>query len=852
MWVGVGSGDETPDQAGLAHVLEHMLFKGTERREVGRISQDVENAGGLINAWTSHDETVFHITLASRFKYDGLDILADAIMHSSLDGDELAKELLVIREEIRMGMDIPQRVLAEKLFDTVYRRHPYKRPIIGYDHTVESFARKDVRDFYGNWYVPSNMVLVVCGDFEPAAMLKKISWTFRGFEGQKTPLRTSRVKEPKQRELRSSHTVLAISESHLGLGFQIPGFKHDDVPALDLLCVIAGQGASCRLETIVRRRLGLVSEIRAMAYNPRDTGVFSVFATTQPHHLEPAVRAIVSQMARIASEPCSLSEVERARALLESDKVYSEETVDSIARKLGYFSLHLGDIDYEKRYLAALKGLGPQELLQAAQKYLSPDKMSISTVIPDPSVPLGVSRIPWTSGKGKNRRVEGFVLRKALKNAVARAWKPLGKIEIHSPRSLRISIKELPTGDTLIVQADPGAKLVSTRAAFLGGQRHEPKSNAGLAMLLAAVLTRGTQTRSADKISRLMDRLACSISGFSGRNTLGVQGDFLAANFKQGFALMADCLRRPALIESEITREKELLIDEIRSIKDNPGQLIFDLFAAAMYGTHPYGRPLQGTIETVSAIDKAAMRRFLNAATAQGSMVIAVVGGVETDSAAHLVQKHLIESGRRASPFKGSIPWNPPAKPRDSVCVVQKEQSHIIIGFPGTRFTSRDRFALEILSEILGGHGGRLFARIREELGLAYSVTSVLMEGIEPGYLALYCATSPGREEQVIGAMLQEIKQICMTAPKSEDVQRVKRHLIGARAIMNQRGSARAANMALGHLYGIGYDAAERYAQRIEAVTLKMLAQAAARYLDLNRMVVSCVGPGADKINLFP
>src|SRR6478672_7185402 len=140
-WVAVGSADESPEIAGIAHVFEHMLFKGTARRGVGQIAQEVEAAGGEINAWTSFDQTVYHLVLASRFFDTGLDILADAIQHSSFDPAELERELKVVLEEIKQGEDNPSRVITQELFKTAFTKHPYRRPVIGFEKVVRTFTR---------------------------------------------------------------------------------------------------------------------------------------------------------------------------------------------------------------------------------------------------------------------------------------------------------------------------------------------------------------------------------------------------------------------------------------------------------------------------------------------------------------------------------------------------------------------------------------------------------------------------------------------------------------------------------------------------------------------------------------
>jgi len=851
VWTGVGSADEKPGEAGLAHVLEHMLFKGTARRGVGEIARDVERAGGYINAWTSYDETVYHITLASRFADQGLDVLADAVINPALDAAELARELNVIREEIRMGKDNPARVATEQLFGQLYRRHPYGRPVIGYDRTVRGFTRAVVARFHRRWYVPRNAVLVVAGDFDASSMMRKIATAFGGWSDATVPRRVTRVSESGQRAMRFVHSASTVSEVNLALGFPAPGLLHADVPALDILAAVIGQGASSRLETEVRRRAGLVTEVRALSYSPRDSGVFGIYAMIPPKHLARGLRALAEQLNRVTVEPIPPHEVEKARMLLLSDAIYSEETVEGLARKLGFYRLHSGDAGFEDRYLAGLNAAGPAELLEVAGRYLAPSRTNVSVVVPEPGDRPVRGRLRWVKGRGAARQIDGDALRAEIVGALDAGWN--GSVKTRRTVRVRpeVFVRELPGGDVVIVKREPTSQLVAARVAYLGGVRHEPANRAGLTALLAASLTRGTAHRSAEEVAAQMDALACSVAGFAGRNSFGAQGEFLSRAFTEGFALMAECLRRPALEAAEVEREKELQIEEILASKDRLDQQAFELFQTRLFGRHPYGRPVLGREETVAALTPRALRKQLELTTSSGKMVLAVVGGCGPDQVFELAEQHLaLRTGAMERPRDPAV-WKPPTRPVQIGRSVPKQQSHLVIGFPGTTLDRQERFAIDVLVELLGGHGGRLFAVIREQLGLAYSVTAVSMEGIEPGYVALYAGTSPGNEERVVDAMLGETRRLREVPPRRSELERVKRHLIGTRAIARQRNGVRAAGAALGYLYGIGHDADERYPEEIRAVTVDDVARAAELFLDPRRMIVSCVGPGAERLSLI-
>ncbi|MCZ6714544.1 MAG: pitrilysin family protein, partial [Deltaproteobacteria bacterium] len=264
VWVRVGSADEKPDEGGMAHVFEHMLFKGTERRAVGEIARTVEAAGGHINAFTGFDMTVYHITMASRDMTVGIDVLADAVLHSTFDPGELAKEQEVILEEIRRGLDSPHRVLSQSVFDTAYQQHPYRLPVIGTEELVKSFSREQLLDFFERWYVPNNMTFVAVGDLNPKATLKQIREAFSNVE-PRPDLSHPRQAESQQSTPRSIVVRRSFKQTLLGLAYPITAFSDPDTPYLDLLSMVLGSGDSSRLYRNVKDRLDYVYTISTSA-----------------------------------------------------------------------------------------------------------------------------------------------------------------------------------------------------------------------------------------------------------------------------------------------------------------------------------------------------------------------------------------------------------------------------------------------------------------------------------------------------------------------------------------------------------------------------------------------------------
>ena len=329
VWVEVGSADESSSEAGISHLIEHMIFKGTNESRAGEIAGAIEQYGGRINAYTSYENTVYHVVIDSRHQEKGLKVLADAVQHPVFDAQELAREKEVVIEEIRMGEDDPENFLHRSLFKESFRRHPYGRPIIGYADTVRGFSRERVLDYYRTWYRPKNMVFVGVGDFTASQLLSRLKELFAS-PARPLPVR-GRPQEHSQGSFRSCVTQKAIKERYFALGFHIPGIGDKDAVALDLLAVCLGQGESSRLQKALRLRQGLVSSIYAYAYTPKDPGLFVIGGAFQPGDIQQGIEGIARELSRVKDAGVDEEELRKAKVMVETDFTYDCETVQGEA-----------------------------------------------------------------------------------------------------------------------------------------------------------------------------------------------------------------------------------------------------------------------------------------------------------------------------------------------------------------------------------------------------------------------------------------------------------------------------------------------------------------------------------------
>jgi len=820
VWVGVGSADETAEEAGLAHVHEHMLFKGTlkdgvVRRGVGQIAAEVEASGGEINAWTSYDQTVYHVVIAKDFFATGLDVLADAVQHSAFDKDELGRELEVILEEIKRSEDSPGSRVSKAMFSTAFNAHPYHRPVIGYRDVVAGFTREHVARFFDAHYRADRLTVVVVGDVDADVACAAVEKAFADAKPGARQL-PPRPVEPVQDGLRVAGLVDDVEESHLAIGFRGPSLLDPRTPALDVLSVILGTGESSRLTRSVKREQKLANETYAYAYTPKDPGLFVVGATLRHDNLAPALAAIGHELRRL-QDGVSPQEVEKAKAILAADMVYQRETVEGLARRLGTWQLLTNDPTFEAEYQRQVQAVSVDDIVAAARRIFDPSQATVVALVP----------------KDEAARVEPATLKalayEALRPRVRRTSQVKDRIVCEKVR-----------GATVIVEQDPTNPIVAIRAAWLGGLRAEDDATSGWSQLCAELLSKGTATRSAVEIAEYLDRTAGGLDGFAGRNSFGIRQTILTPHLQSGLELFFDVFNSVGFSTDELERQKLHTLEDIRARADNPAGLAFDLFNRTLWKAHPYRRDLLGTPDSVKAANSEGLKAFWRQRARAKGAVLSFVGDIDVDRVLSFVDENLADDDTAASPSPAVEPM--PDAPRVARLVRDRAQAHLVTGTTGLRLVDDDRFALEVLVSALSGQGGRLFLELRDKQSLCYSVAAYAVDGLEPGSFSVYMGTSPDKVDRALEGIDGILKGLVDHGLTAAELDRARRYLLGSHAIGLQRSGARSTTMSLNALYGLGHLAHRAHQEKLAAVTLDDVRRVAQKVLTRPR-VTSVVGP---------
>ncbi len=826
VWVGVGSADETPKQAGLAHVHEHMLFKGTDSRQVGEIARDVEASGGRINAFTSFDQTCYYVVMSSRFVDRGLDILSDAILHSSFDADELERELEVIQEEIKRGEDDPNRVVSRMLFETAYTTHPYRLPVIGTSASVDAFERQDILDFYRDHYVPQNMTVILAGDFDVDEAKARIDHYFGDATGPDYT-RVERPQEPAQDGPRAATAHKEIQQNHLRLAFHIPDIHHDDIPAIDLLSILLGYGDAAHLDKTLRRDEELFRRVFASAYTPREPGILLVGGDfqRQDHSPQQLLTRLLEETFRWRHEEFGARDIERAKTLLESQEIYSKQTVEGMAMKLGHYLMISGDEAFEEQYYRAIRAVTADDILRVARRYLRADNTTASLLQPEGEESLKADEIT------------------AIIEATDQSLTPEAPAVHTDSRTSKPQRIEIDNGPTLIVQRDPSVETFSLRAAQMGGLRHETPDTAGLHELLAQTMTAGTDQRNAMEIANAVESMASKLNGQAGRNTFGLAMTGLTRFFDPCFEIFSDCLLGATVPDEEFARERRLQHQKRLARQDRLGSVNFDQFCAAFFGDHPFSLPTLGTDDSLAALDAEKARQSLRRRQRGSDWALAAVGDVPVDQVIHRVQEFMTDPVNIDPYVDRELPFEAPRRPQLITGDMDREQAHIMVGFQAPPAGTDDTYPLQALYAVLAGQGGRLFYELRDRQSLAYSVYALRILGVDASTFALCIATSPDKIERAINGIRQQVQQLHDQGISDDELTRAKRYLIGNNDIGLQRNSSRAMTFAIDEAYGNDYDRALQFGDRIDAVSTDDVHAYIDRWLDPERFLVSVVKP---------
>ncbi|MFH1868714.1 MAG: pitrilysin family protein [Candidatus Omnitrophota bacterium] len=808
LFIKTGSATESEyTGSGITHFIEHLIFKGTSTRNALEVERQIKLLGADIGAYTTFDYTAFKIQGPADNILQLLDIFHDIIANPAFDEGEIKNEKNVVINEMRLTQDDPQKYLSRQFWQTTYLMHPYRNPIIGHKKIFENLTRDEIVDYYSRFYIPDNMVLAISGDINIQAVSDKATQTFGNLKRKPIPAPT-RQREPEQNTQRYKEFSYSVSKMYMTIGFHSVSLADRDLYALDTLAILLGEGKSSILYQSLRNRLELVHSISAYNYTPFDPGLFIITSTLEPENKEKVMQQILDEIDVVKRSPFKQKELDKAKNQVISSYIFSKQSQESQADDLGVSQLLAGDMDFSKRYIEGVSAVTSHDIIDAAKKYLRKDNMTTVVLIPP-----------------DDKKIES---------------KPPERID--AVRA--VSERHLRSGVRVLLAEDKNLPIVSLRVCMKAGLRTEDKENNGISNLTAEMLTKGTRSRSEEQLFTEIESLGGSISTYSANNSLGISLDVMSKDFEKGLELLSDVVMHSSFPRDRLRILKGNTLAYIALMNDDIFIRTEKGLRKGLFSSHPYSMLSIGTPDSVAKISRRDIIEFYRRYFVGPNIVISVCGDIDSDKAYRLISAR----------FKGIKKKNLPAMTNASLEEIterininekmDKKQAVVMIGFRSVGISHPDRYPLQILSSIFSGGAGRLYANIRQEQGLAYTLGTFGMTGIDAGSFIFYAATAPENVDEVRDEMFSQISKVINGELAEEEIDSAKKNLISKHQINLQTAGEFALKTGLDELYGLGYDNYLAYSANLGKVSREEIIQVANRYFTLNNCVISTTVPG--------
>jgi len=384
IWVDVGSRDEGEHQAGVTHFIEHLLFKGTERRTAKEIAEELDAVGGQLNAFTTKEYTCYYARVLDEHLPLAVDLLGDMLFHSRFDAVEIDRERNVILEEIKMCEDAPDELVHDVFAGTIWQDHPLGRPVIGSEQSVRNLSRDDLLSFYKQFYIPGNIVVAAAGNFEPGQLMELLNRIFGGLTGGGKKRCFVAPEPSKQAFCRTKDT----EQVHLCLGAPGLPMDHDQIYVFQLINTVLGGGLSSRLFQEIREQRGLVYSVFSYHSSYHDSGLFCVYAGLSMRNVGEALDLIVREIRKIQRQGVSQAELQRVKDQLKGNLLLSLESVGTRMSRLGKSQLYLGKITSPEEIVRRVMAVTNDDIMELARTLLQPEYFSLASVGPWPDADI--------------------------------------------------------------------------------------------------------------------------------------------------------------------------------------------------------------------------------------------------------------------------------------------------------------------------------------------------------------------------------------------------------------------------------------------------------------------------------
>lgn len=803
IWFRAGSALEIPADYGIAHFLEHMFFKGTQKRPGAQIAHDVESFGGEVNAFTSFDFTCYYINAPTKDLSETIDILLDMVSNPMFRQEDIVPERGVVYEEYLRSMDSSSQYSFLKIQETAFSGG-YTHPILGTAENIKNFTQEQLKSFRKEYYNIENALLVVSGDLAKKDTLESQIEQFKLPSGpqSKTPtfnLKKKPVIEVHQKDVRMAQLTLTIDA---------PGFNETDAPAEDLAMNCLGHGETSRLHQKLVMKDSLASGSSASTMFMGDGGVHFIRMSAPMKNLEALCQDFTGLLKDFINNGVEATELKKIKNQHIASKVYDMESLESYAFSLGHGYAQTGDVNSEEIFVSRIRSTTKDEVNQALEKIFQ-RPIHISLQIP---------------------KKESISESKALMKNLSQEMKDLGKqrLEIKSdlisrePEELKedpqLKAFEVKKGVKLLYRHNPLNPTFVLHAYIKGGLTEESAEDNGIHHLISALLTKGHDHKSYDKLKRELEDMTASFFGFAGKNAYGLNMHGQSEHFDKLSQDFFHSLLHPKFEGRFLKHEKELTTRALENQEEDPIRTCFHHVNKLLFNQHPYQQNILGTQKSLKRLKRTNLKQLHQENLENKELLITYCGDLSLSEVLEHIRPH-VDSFAPRSRKKLKAKKMKPLTGDHEFIEFDREQTHLFYAIPVGKLDSIDNLVLKMITTYLSGQSSPLFVEVRDKQGLCYTAQPVHFNALEGGYWGIYMATSTDKVDAAIEAIRKIIEDTFQKGLKQKHFKRIKKMIEGQTLINVQTNDDYANIYSIPYLQGLGLDFYHRNNKAVKDLT---------------------------------
>lgn len=837
----VGSKDEQTGQKGLAHLIEHMIFKGTGKLSESDINVITEKLSGYTNAYTSHDATGYIFDFPTHHWKEALYMYADCMRNARFDEQMLNSEMKAVIQELKMYKDDYFNDLAEKMLQVMFADHPYHYPIIGFKQDLWNVKRDTLFNFYKKHYVPNNAVLVVVGDVTPEDVFEEAEKIFGDIKKDET---YTRPEFYHGKDLGATAVTLRrdIKQPMMLLAAVLPGDKEKKRYVFEVLSIILGRGKSSRLYKKLVDEMHIATDVAVMLDRLEDASAAFIYAEPKTEKdIEKIIKVVHEEIAKIIKDGVSERELKRAVKAVKVAHVKSLESNSRQASAIASSFIKTGDENFTFTYVDSPTDKLESEIKDILRKYFSPAVIHSGTVLPlDEGGRVQWAELQHLSDQEDARILEGRVRDLPVEQAVH-----ANKIEIqkaknftfHKPKKFTLS-----NGLKVFVHNNINLPKIDLILSFKARRHYDPAELQGLYSFMCSMIIEGTKNYPGNELSQAMEDYGMSLSIEPGFVVLSALSDDL----EKALEFLNEILTNATFDEKEIEKVRDHLLTDLTMYWDSPRDFSGYLIREKIYENHPYSQNYYGTFESVKKITRKDLVDFYSAHISPSGTRLSIVGDFKEHNVEQALEKFL-GSWKRDVVLDKACPTLQNVTQQRVTYPINRDQ--IVLAFAGSsvKRSDADFDKLLLFDQIFGGGSSgsmnsRLFA-LREQTGLFYSISGSLIAGAdeEPGMCVVRTIVSKDRLEEAKKAITKTMSEV-IDSITEEELERAKQTLISSRVDHFSSNRSMASAFIAIDRFNLGEDYFDTRDVVLSKISLEQVKEAARKILNVEKMITLEVG----------